>query len=160
MANRARAEAGVVFACLRSALPILSAIFVVMLRVAVEPVPHAQTVTLGCFVGCGSRFESSDENGITHFIEHMAFKGTPTRRAVDIDTWAEDHGVRLDAYTNREMTCFFARLPRRHLDATFELFGDVLTNSEFRPSAIERERATVLAECEVAFLPAARSNSH
>ncbi|KAJ4461614.1 putative mitochondrial-processing peptidase subunit beta [Paratrimastix pyriformis] len=111
-------------------------------------IPGAATATLGFFIGSGSRIETESNNGISHFLEHMTFKGTNALKPADIDRITEDLGVRLDAYTQREMTAYFARCPREHFDRVFSLMSEFLQDSEYRHSDINRERQTILAECE------------
>ena len=95
------------------------------LRIAVEPMPGLRSATIGLFVTAGGRHERLEQNGIAHFLEHMAFKGTPTRTARAIAEEIEDVGGYINAYTGKEMTAYYARVleadvergardPRRH----------------------------------------------
>ncbi len=116
------------------------------LRVVSEHIPHVQTVTIGFWVRCGTFVESPDEMGLSHFLEHMFFKGTPSRSARDIVEAFDDVGGELNAYTAKEYTCFFAKVMDEHLPLAVEVLSDMLTNPLFSEDDIEREKQIVLEE--------------
>lgn len=116
------------------------------LTVVTEQVPNVRSVALGFWIGVGSRHESDAENGMSHFMEHMLFKGTTTRSAKDISETFESLGAELNAYTTKEFTCFFTRLLDEHLETGVEVLADMLQNPLFNPEHIEFERQVVLEE--------------
>ena len=116
------------------------------LRILTERVPHVRSVSLGVWVEAGSRDERSPHRGIIHFIEHMLFKGTARRTAYDIAYSLESVGGQIDAFTGRDVTCFFARCLDEHVEIALDVLGDMLAHSVFDPEAIEREKGVVLEE--------------
>ncbi|MSS70779.1 MAG: insulinase family protein [Candidatus Latescibacteria bacterium] len=116
------------------------------LRILTEQVPHVRSVSLGVWVEVGSRDEYFPHRGIIHFIEHMLFKGTAHRTAFDIAYSLESVGGQLDAFTGRDVTCFFARCLDEHVGLALEVLGDMLAHSDFDPEAMEREKGVVLEE--------------
>jgi predicted Zn-dependent peptidase len=109
--------------------------------------PHTRSVSISIYVGAGSRYESSDKAGVSHFIEHLCFKGTermPTAR--QISETIEGIGGILNAGTDREATVYWAKVARDHLDTALELLVDILRSSKFDPAEIEKERLVVLEE--------------
>ncbi len=114
--------------------------------VLTEPMKDFQSVALGIWVRVGNRDETSDVYGISHFMEHMVFKGTPTRTAFDISMAFDALGAELNAVTSREYTCFYARSADEHLPEAFEMLSDMVVNSLFAQDTIEPEREVVLEE--------------
>ena len=106
-------------------------------RVVCDPLPGWQTVALSVVAGRGARFEDAGRSGWSHLLEHMVFKGTPTRSAKDIALSLEILGGSLDAYTAREHTAYYARLPHEQADLGIELLADVLTAPALRPPEVE-----------------------
>lgn len=115
-------------------------------RVVSETVPGARSAAVGFFVGVGSRDEGDGEHGASHFLEHVLFKGTPTRDAAQISATVESRGGDLNAYTTREYTCFHARVLADQLPTTVELFCDMLANSLVAPADVDVEREVILDE--------------
>jgi predicted Zn-dependent peptidase len=111
-----------------------------------EELPHVLSATIGVWVRGGSRLEDGPERGLTHFLEHMFFKGTKRRTARQIAEELDAVGGHLDAATGREHTCFYARVLGQHLPLAVDVITDLLLNSLFRPEDIERERGVVLEE--------------
>ncbi len=111
-----------------------------------EQVPHLRSATVGVWVALGSRAESRSDNGIGHFIEHMLFKGTERRKAIDISREIESVGGTLNAYTEREFVFFFAKVLSRHFAKAADLLSDIFLNSLFEGDELERERDVVLQE--------------
>ncbi len=120
-------------------------------RVLTETMPHLHSVSIGIWVDVGSRYESVEENGVCHFIEHMIFKGTKTRSAFDIALALESVGGNLNAFTSREHTCFYARVLDEHLPTAVDILSDMLINSLFEEQHVERERNVILEEIKDVF---------
>lgn len=106
------------------------------------------TATVGMWIDTGSRFETANNNGAAHFVEHMTFKGTPSRSQKDIELEFEHMGGHLNAYTSREQTCYNAKVLSRDLPAALAILGDILQNSSLDAAALERERSVILREQE------------
>ncbi len=116
------------------------------LRVVTEKIPTARSVAIGVWVDVGSRDELARENGISHFIEHMLFKGTKTRTAKDIASYLESLGGNLNAFTSREQTCYHAIVLDEHLPQAVEILADLTTNSTLKPNHIQKEKQVVIEE--------------
>jgi len=116
------------------------------LTVATDPMPHLESVALGVWVNCGARHETAEQAGLSHMLEHMAFKGTLTRSAKDIATEIEEVGGDLNAYTSREQTAFHARVLKENVGVALDLISDILINPAFDESELEREREVILQE--------------
>ncbi len=116
------------------------------LIVASEVMPHLRSVSLGVWVKCGSRYEGADNIGISHFIEHMLFKGTQTRSAEDIAKAIDSVGGQLDAFTEKEYVGFFARVLDEHLPFAFDLMSDIVLNPVFPVREMQRERNVIVEE--------------
>jgi predicted Zn-dependent peptidase len=116
------------------------------LRIASEHIPHVQTVTIGFWVRCGTFAESTEETGMSHFLEHMFFKGTQSRSARDIVEAFDDVGGELNAYTAKEYTCFYAKVMDEHLPLAVEVLSDMLSRPLFSAADLEREKQIVLEE--------------
>lgn len=117
------------------------------LRILTTPMPHTRSVGLGIFTGVGSRYESKATNGISHFIEHMMFKGTPRRpSAQQISETIEGLGGILNAGTGSEATTYWAKVAHHHLPITLDLLVDIFHHSTFEPQEVEKERQVILQE--------------
>lgn len=116
------------------------------LRVATIPMPQVQSVSVGLWVGVGGRHEPARYSGISHFIEHLTFKGTPTRSAAAIARAVESRGGYLDAYTQEELTCFHARIAANHLPDTLALLADLYCHPRFAEADVRRERQVIAEE--------------
>ncbi|MBD3218050.1 MAG: insulinase family protein [candidate division Zixibacteria bacterium] len=116
------------------------------LRVITETMPYLKSATIGIWTDIGSRNESRENNGFSHFVEHMVFKGTKTRSALDIATVLESLGGSLNAFTGRENTCYYARVLDAHLPIAAEILSDLLSNSTFQPQHVRLEKKVVLEE--------------
>jgi predicted Zn-dependent peptidase len=115
-------------------------------RVVTERMPDAKSVATGIWVGVGSRDESDELAGASHFLEHLLFKGTETRTARSIATSVDAVGGEMNAFTAREHTAFYTRLPVDQLKFGLELLVDVVTGPAFRPAEVEAEREVILEE--------------
>jgi predicted Zn-dependent peptidase len=116
------------------------------LIIATDPMPHLESAAVGVWVGCGARHEKPSEMGLSHMLEHMAFKGTTTRSAKDIATEIEAVGGELNAYTAREQTAFHARVLRSDVGLALDILCDILANPVFADEELERERDVILQE--------------
>jgi predicted Zn-dependent peptidase len=116
------------------------------LRVVTETVPGARSVTMGVWVGVGSRDEPADAAGVSHFLEHLLFKGTPERSSREIAAAVDRLGGDLNAYTAKETTAFYARVPAGCLDVAAEVLGDVCTRPALRDVDVDSERQVILEE--------------
>lgn len=117
------------------------------LRVVTTPVPTAQSVSVNVFVGVGSRDEAQRVNGISHYMEHMLFKGTPTRpNAVSIAEAIEGSGGVLNAYTGKELTCYWNHVPYDAAHHAMGVLADMVLHSLLQPEEIEKERSVVQQE--------------
>ncbi len=116
------------------------------LRIVTENMPGLKSASIGIWVNVGGRHERLEQNGVAHFLEHMAFKGTTTRTALEIAETIEDVGGFINAYTSREMTAYYARVLEDHVDLALELIADILLNSTFDADEMEIERGVILQE--------------
>lgn len=108
--------------------------------------PGLKSASLGIWVNAGGRHERLEQNGIAHFLEHMAFKGTKTRNALQIAEAIEDVGGYINAYTSREMTAYYARILEKDVSLALDVISDIVLNPVFDPSEIEVERGVILQE--------------
>jgi predicted Zn-dependent peptidase len=115
-------------------------------RILLEELPHVHSAVIGFWIETGSKNERPDERGVSHFLEHMLFKGTGTRTALEIAQTLEDKGGMLNAFTNKELTCYFARCLDVHLPTAIDVLADMLTGSLLAPDEIDRERRVILEE--------------
>ncbi|PHQ78506.1 MAG: peptidase M16 [Thalassobium sp.] len=116
------------------------------LRIVTEHMPGLKSASLGIWVNAGGRNETVQQNGIAHFLEHMAFKGTKTRSALQIAEAIEDVGGYINAYTSREMTAYYARVLQDDVPLALNVISDILLNPVFDPAEIEVERGVILQE--------------
>jgi predicted Zn-dependent peptidase len=116
------------------------------LRVVTCNMPHLETASLGVWVNTGARSELTHEHGLAHLLEHMAFKGTPTRSALQIAEEIEAVGGAVNAMTSFETTDYFARVLREHVPLALDILGDILQNPLFAEEDMEREKEVILQE--------------
>lgn len=116
------------------------------LKLITETMPDVRSVCLGVWLRQGSRNEPADLNGISHFIEHLVFKGTQTRSARDIALAVDSVGGQMDAFTSKEYTCFYAKVLDEHLDVAVDLLADIVQRPKFDPDELERERKVIVEE--------------
>src|SRR5690349_15744482 len=116
------------------------------LTVACAEMPHMLSVSVGLWVGVGSRYEPTHLNGACHFIEHMLFKGTRKRTASEISQAVEGIGGYLNAFTSEEITCFHARAGYKRFDEVLDVLMDMLLNSRFAPAEMSKERTVIKEE--------------
>jgi predicted Zn-dependent peptidase len=116
------------------------------LKVISEAIPYVRSVSLGLWLNVGSRDESEASSGVSHFIEHMVFKGTQKRNASEIASCIESVGGILNAFTSREETCFYVKIIDEHLDLAIELLFDLINNALYKVDEIEKEKRVILEE--------------
>ncbi|WP_431300355.1 M16 family metallopeptidase [Tabrizicola sp. BL-A-41-H6] len=115
-------------------------------RIVTEAMPGLKSASVGIWVGAGGRHETPQQNGIAHFLEHMAFKGTRRRSALQIAEEIEDVGGYINAYTSREMTAYYARCLSADVPRALDVISDIVLNPVFRKADIETERHVILQE--------------
>ena len=116
------------------------------LRIATSNRSGTQTVSLGIWVKTGSAYEVEEENGISHFLEHMVFKGTPKRTSFQIDAEIEDAGGQTNAYTSREFTAFYAKMLKDDAELALDVLSDIVLNANFPEAELQKERDVVVQE--------------
>ncbi|MEW6194469.1 MAG: pitrilysin family protein [Bacteroidota bacterium] len=116
------------------------------MHVISEKITHVKSFSLGFWFNVGSRDENTENSGISHFLEHMFFKGTKTRSAKKISEEIESLGGYLNAFTSKEHTCFYGRGMSEHIEKTFEVLADMVQNSVFSPKEITKESQVVIDE--------------
>lgn len=119
------------------------------LTVATAPQPGAESAGVGFWVRVGGRYETPKTAGASHFIEHLLFKGTPQRSARAISQAVEGRGGYLNAYTQEESTCYYARLPYEHQGEAFDVLADMYLNAKLDPADVDRERTVILEELKM-----------
>lgn len=115
-------------------------------RIVAEEIKYVNSVSIGIWVKVGSRNEDEGNNGISHFIEHMLFKGTKKRTAKEIAGTIDKIGGQLNAFTAKECTCFYAKVLDTHFDIALDILSDMFFNSTFSENEIEKEKGVVLEE--------------
>jgi predicted Zn-dependent peptidase len=116
------------------------------LTVITDTMPHLQTAALGIWAGVGGRDEKPNEHGISHLLEHMAFKGTTRRTSREIVEEIEAVGGDLNAGTSTETTAYYARVMKADVPLALDVLSDILTNPSFVPDELEREKSVIVQE--------------
>ncbi len=116
------------------------------LRLVVKQMEGLMSVTMGILVGTGGAMETDAEDGISHFIEHMQFKGTQKRNAFEISDAFDRLGAQVNAFTGKDLTCYYSKCTRDHTDTCFELLADLFLNSTFPEEEMDREKGVVCEE--------------
>lgn len=116
------------------------------LRIVTERMPQVRTASMGIWVNAGSRFEPAGHHGISHFLEHLFFKGTETRTALQIAQAADEVGGQMNAFTDREQTVFYVKVLAAHFERAVDIVADMLLRSTFAPEHIDRERQVIAEE--------------
>lgn len=119
------------------------------IRIVTEVMPHVRSVSLGVWIGSGSRIEKGPENGISHFIEHMLFKGTKNRSSEDIARSVDSVGGGLDAFTSKELVSFNTKVLDQHLPFAADILADLVLNPLFRQEDVEKEKSVILEEIKM-----------
>ncbi len=122
------------------------------LRIVSESIPHARSVTIGVIIGAGSRYEIPEQAGISHFIEHLCFKGTQQRpTSKEISEAIEGVGGVLNGGTDKELTIYWCKVAKPHFSIAIDVIADMLSNSRFEPEEIEKERQVIIEEINMSF---------
>jgi predicted Zn-dependent peptidase len=116
------------------------------IRVVTEEIPYVNSVSVGIWVKVGSRNETININGVSHFIEHMLFKGTQNRSAKEIANSIDKIGGQLNAFTSKESTCYYAKVLDSHFDIALDVLADMFLNSSFVKEEIEKEKGVIMEE--------------
>ena len=119
------------------------------LLVLTESMPHLRSVSMGAWVGSGARDETAEVNGISHFVEHMVFKGTTSRSAQQIAREVDTIGGNLDAFTGKEMVCFNIRVLDENVPPALEVLSDLVLHPTFTPEDLDREKGVILEEIKM-----------
>src|ERR1700676_2559726 len=114
-----------------------------------ERMPHVRSVSVGIWIGTGSREETTEESGISHFIEHMVFKGTKNRSAEQIARSVDSIGGGLDAFTSKELVSYNVKVLDEHLPEAFDVVADLVRNPLFHDEDIEKEKGVILEELKM-----------
>ncbi|WIF94688.1 M16 family metallopeptidase [Caminicella sporogenes] len=116
------------------------------IRVITQKIPHVRSVSIGFWVKTGSISETTLNNGISHFIEHMLFKGTHTRTAKEIANAIDSIGGQLNAFTSKECTCYYSKVLDSHISIAIDIITDMILNSKFEENDIKREKSVIFEE--------------
>ncbi len=116
------------------------------IRIVTEEIPYVNSVSVGIWVNAGSRNEEDINNGVSHFIEHMLFKGTKKRTAKEIANSIDKIGGQLNAFTSKESTCFYAKVLDSHFDIALDVLADMFLHSNFAKEEIEKEKGVIMEE--------------
>jgi predicted Zn-dependent peptidase len=119
------------------------------IRVVTERMPHVRSISVGIWIGTGSREEELHETGLSHFVEHMVFKGTKNRTAEEIAKSVDSIGGGLDAFTSKELVSYNVKVLDEHLPKAFDVISDLVRNPLFEPSDIEKEKGVILEELKM-----------
>ena len=119
------------------------------IRIVTEAMPHVRSVSIGIWIGNGSRIEQAPESGLSHFIEHMVFKGTTNRSAEDIARTVDSVGGGLDAFTSKELVSFNTKVLAEHVPLAVDVLADLVLNPLFREEDIVKEKNVILEEIKM-----------
>ncbi len=119
------------------------------LTIVGEEIPYLKSITLGLWVNAGSRIESEKLSGVSHFIEHMLFKGTKNRTSKEIASTVDNLGGQINAFTSKECTCYYVKLLDEHINTGLDILSDMFLNPLFDESDIEKERQVILEELKM-----------
>lgn len=119
------------------------------LRVVTVPLKERKSVSIGLWASAGARDEEPKINGISHFLEHLVFKGTPTRTANDIKESVEGVGGSFNAFTSEECTCYLAKAASRHFEGVFDVLSDMVLNASLKQADIDKERTVIMEEIKM-----------
>lgn len=111
-----------------------------------ERLEHFRSVSAGVWIGAGSQYESPAENGLSHFLEHMLFKGTETRSARDIAEQTDAVGAQLNAFTSKECTCYYIKVIDEHIELALDMLSDMVMNAKLDEQELEREKGVIVEE--------------
>ena len=119
------------------------------LTIMAEYIPHVKSISLGVWIEVGSRMENKENSGISHFIEHMLFKGTKNRTSKQIASEIDNLGGQINAFTSKECTCYYVKLLDSHITTGVDILSDMILNSKFDESDIDKERSVIIEELKM-----------
>ena len=119
------------------------------LRSMIVDMPHMESVALGVWIGIGGRFENKNNSGISHYLEHMIFKGTKTRSTRKIKESIEGIGGSLNGFTDEEMTCYFIKVPKKYLELGLDVLSDMIINPKLTKADLDKERGVIYEEIKM-----------
>lgn len=119
------------------------------LRIVLDEIPYVRSVAFGVWINVGSRMEDNENSGIAHFIEHMLFKGTINRTAKKISNDIDFYGGNINAFTSHDNTCYHVKMPSNHIDRGIEVLADMVKNSVFSDTEIEKEKSVIIEEIKM-----------
>lgn len=119
------------------------------LTIVGEEIPYLKSISLGVWINAGSRIEDKNNNGVSHFIEHMLFKGTKNRTAKEIANAIDNLGGQINAFTSKECTCYYVKLLDSHIDIGIDILSDMILNPLFDDKDIDKERLVILEELKM-----------
>ena len=114
-----------------------------------EEIPYVKSISLGVWINAGSRIEDEEISGVSHFIEHMLFKGTRNRISKQIASEIDNLGGQINAFTSKECTCYYVKLLDSHIDIGIDVLSDMILNSLFDKKDINKERFVILEELKM-----------
>lgn len=114
-----------------------------------EEIPYVKSISLGIWINAGSRIEDENISGISHFIEHMLFKGTKNRTSKQIASEIDNLGGQINAFTSKECTCYYVKLLDSHIDIGIDILSDMILNSKFNEDDLDKERSVIIEELKM-----------
>lgn len=114
-----------------------------------EEIPYVKSISLGIWINAGSRIEDEEISGISHFIEHMLFKGTKNRTSKQIASEIDNLGGQINAFTSKECTCYYVKLLDSHIDIGIDILSDMILNSKFNEDDLDKERSVIIEELKM-----------
>lgn len=114
-----------------------------------EEIPYVKSISLGVWINAGSRIEDEEISGVSHFIEHMLFKGTRNRTSKQIASEIDNLGGQINAFTSKECTCYYVKLLDSHIDIGIDVLSDMILNSKFNEDDLDKERSVIIEELKM-----------
>ena len=114
-----------------------------------EEIPYVKSISLGVWINAGSRIEDEEISGVSHFIEHMLFKGTKNRTSKQIASEIDNLGGQINAFTSKECTCYYVKLLDSHIDIGIDVLSDMILNSKFNEEDLDKERSVIIEELKM-----------
>ena len=114
-----------------------------------EEIPYVKSISLGVWINAGSRIEDEEISGVSHFIEHMVFKGTRNRTSKQIASEIDNLGGQINAFTSKECTCYYVKLLDSHIDIGIDVLSDMILNSKFNEDDLDKERSVIIEELKM-----------
>ena len=114
-----------------------------------EEIPYVKSISLGVWINAGSRIEDEEISGVSHFIEHMLFKGTRNRTSKQIASEIDNLGCQINAFTSKECTCYYVKLLDSHIDIGIDVLSDMILNSKFNEDDLDKERSVIIEELKM-----------